>query len=380
MSEIKTFQKGDTIFNDGDKINHLYLIQSGTVSVGLYKDKKWIEVYTLSSQHILGESSLWGSNQYTLSAIATSELKLILLPIESIKFQLENLNPALKVIQKSLMDRNKLAIQEIKSNKIEKQQSSLPADHVQKIFAAFYFTIHSKGRKIEPSNSLIVEWPNFKNYLFKVFGEPVKRQDNILQILSKLEQIKLIYGKPEDDPDGPDILLEVEFKHPELIESFFEFYQHYYYKSDKKEMLVYDDYFTKLLEIIYQQSLTQNVDRYGNTRIDFKSTAEIAKQQLQMNLGPEHFSRLENKGIFIKRGSLEGTAYLEFHKKEIEQMLFFWKLLREIDLYNQQGFVKSEEINKKGADHSTCPSCQSKIDPSFKFCSACGAKLTATAA
>lgn len=382
MSEVKSFLKGDIIFSEGDKITQLYVIQSGTAAVGLYKDKKWIEIFTVNSQHILGESILWGSQTYNFSAVATSELKLIPIPIESIKLQFENLNPLMKVVQKSVYDRYKLSLQEIKSYRIEKQLTPLPADQVQKIFAALYFSVLSKGKPIDQSKALKVDWPNFKNYLFKVFAEPIKRQDSILQILSKLQQVDLIYGRAEEDPDGPDLLIHVIFKNPQLIENFFEFYQHYFYKSDKKEILSYDEYFTKLLDIIFQQSQSLPIDRNGNVRIDFKVTSELAKDQLQMSLGPEHFTRLENKGVFIKRGSLDGQAYLEFHKQEIEQMLFFWKLINEIDKYNQFGFVKTEELipNNKSVSTSSCPICQAKADSSDKFCSSCGAKLIGAAA
>jgi hypothetical protein len=51
--------------------------------------------------------------------------------------------------------------------------------------------------------------------------------------------------------------------------------------------------------------------------------------------------RLEQKGLFIKRTTSNDGGMLSFYKADFQQMLLNWKLLREIELWNERGFVET---------------------------------------
>ena len=55
-----------------------------------------------------------------------------------------------------------------------------------------------------------------------------------------------------------------------------------------------------------------------------------------------------------------------------------WQIIREIDKWNEKGFVDLNEVEveaKKKSSGPSCPSCSATILEAAKFCQECGAKL-----
>lgn len=377
MSEVKAFKKGDFLFKEGDKISHLFLIQSGSVTQCLVKDKKIIDLAQLGPTQILGESGLWTQAVHLTSAMATTETKVIPLPLEAIKNQLETLPQIFKYLTKSLSERLKSFTQEIKGIKIEKNGVPCPEENIPKLFAALYFASLHKGIKDTSNEAIQVDWPNFKTYLHKIFSEQPKRAEGAVFILKKLNLAELEYGKPEEDPEGLDTLLLVTFKKPHLLEAFFEFYQYFYFKPGKSDILKYDDFFSQIIEIFLEESEGKPLDRFGAVQISFQKSGEKIKNKMNIQLNNDHFARLESKGVLCKRVTREAEPLIEFSKNEIENIYFSWKIIREIDKWNQKGFVDINESSNAspGSHQSLCPQCQTEFNESHKFCSSCGFKL-----
>ncbi len=101
-----------------------------------------------------------------------------------------------------------------------------------------------------------------------------------------------------------------------------------------------------------------------------------------MTLNNDHFSRLEQKGVFVKRAArTDGVVVMQFEVKELSNVLKSWKVLREIEKWNEKGFIdlnEKEEVKKKLAPGAqACPQCQNEIAAQAKFCSECGYKVAA---
>lgn len=376
MSEIKVFKKGEFLFKEGDKISHLFLIQSGGVTQCLQKEKKIIDLAQIGSSQILGEGGLFGGLTHTTGAMATSETKVVMLPIDGIKSQMEALPQAFKYVVKSLSERLKVFTQEIKGSRLEKNGVPCPEENIPRLFASLYFACIHKGEKDKQSEAREVEWPNFKTYLHKVFSEQPKRAENAVFILKKLGLAELEYGKPPEDPEGLDVLLSVTFLKPSVLEAFFEFYQYFYFKSGKGDILKYDEFFAQIVEILIEEAQGKPIDKYGSVRIDFQSTADKIKQKLNIQFGNDHFSRLEAKGVLVKRATFEEKPCVEFAYHDLQNILFGWRMIHEIDKWNKKGYVDLDEKPAENqATGNACPQCQSSVDPSFKFCASCGFKV-----
>lgn len=189
-------------------------------------------------------------------------------------------------------------------------------------------------------------------------------------------------GKAPDNPDGPDEIQKVHFLDLALLESFFEFYQYYYFKGGRTELLKVDELCQNMLDGLLKVSAEAEPDRFGVVSVEFAKFADYCKNELGINLNNDHFARLEGKGIFMKRRTVANSVLLQFEVKEYRSMLQSWKMLREIEKWNEKGFVdmdEKEEKPKKRSNGPSCPACSAEVATGAKFCMECGHKLTAAA-
>ncbi len=379
----RVVKKGEYLFKEGDKIQNIQLIQSGAVSVCIQRPKKNIDLMTLGASQILGEQGLTGAGTYTHSAVATMETKLLEIPLDAYKQSVETSPQMIKVLVKSLADRVKTLANDLKTYRMEKEASPCPEDQVAKIFGTVFHTANHKGTKdAKDANKVTVDWTLYKQYSQRMFGESPKRLEQALCLLVKLKLAQFEMGRPPEDPEGPEQIMKVHLHDLSAVEAFFEFYQYYYFKGGtKSEVLKVDDSCATLLGNLVAVTEGLEVDRHGVVTLDFQKTMERFKQEFGINLNSDHFVRLEQKGIFAKRQARsDGTVVLQFELREFKTTMKIWKILKEIDKWNEKGFVdmtEDETKAKKKTEGPCCPQCQAGIQPQAKFCSECGHKIAA---
>ena len=378
---VKTFKKGEVIYKDGDKITSVFLIQSGGANQCLIRGKKNIDLFQLGASHILGDQVILGATTHPTAAIATTETKVLEIPVDTLKQQYEGAPQMLKVIIKSLADRLRLAMNDVRSTKLEKDSSPCPEDQVAKAFGAVFHTANHKGDRSTPGR-VVVDWSMMKQYSQRVMGEGPKRVEQIINILVKLKIAFYEMGKAPDNPDGPDEIQKVHFLDLGLLESFFEFYQYYYFKGGRTDLLKVDELCQNMLDGLLKVTADAEADRFGVVSVEFAKFADYCKNELGINLNNDHFARLEGKGIFMKRRTVANSVLLQFEVKEFRSMLQSWKMLREIEKWNEKGFVdmdEKEEKPKKRSNGPSCPACSADVAVGAKFCMECGHKLSAAA-
>ncbi len=379
---VKTFKKGEVIYKDGEKISSVYLIQSGGVSQCLIRGKKTIDLFQIGSSHFLGDQIILGQATHPTSAVATAETKVLEIPIETLKGQYEQAPQILKVLIKSLADRLRLAFNDVRSSKIEKDSSPCPEDQVAKCFGSIFHTANHKGDRSTPGR-VIVDWSMMRQYAQRVMGESPKRMEQATNILVKLKLAFYEMGKAIDNPDGPDEIHKVHFMDLDLVESFFEFYQYYYFKGGRSDLLKVDELCQHMLGGLLKLAEGKEPDRFGIVGVEFNKFVEHCKEELGINLNNDHFSRLEAKGVFMKRKNASDGVTLQFEVKEFRSVLQSWKMLREIEKWNEKGFVdlneKEEKPKKKVVGGATCPACSVDLQAGVKFCHECGHKIVSAA-
>lgn len=380
---VKTFKKGEIVYKDGDKITGLYIIQSGAVSQCLQRGKKTIDLFQLSTSHVLGEQIISGQNTYPTSAVATTETKILEIPLDTFKAQYDSAPQLMKVAIKSLADRMRLATNEVRSSKLEKDAGPCPEDQVAKCFGAIFHTANHKGDKESLPGRVVIDWNLMRQYAQRVMGESPKRLEQALNILVKQQLAMYEMGKAPDNPDGPDEIQKVHFLDLSLVESFFEFYQYYYFKGGRSELLKVDELCMWMLDGLLRLCENKEPDRFGVVGVEFSKFGDYCRDELGFNLNNDHFTRLENKGVFMKRKTSPEGVLLQFELREYRSILQSWKMLREIDKWNEKGFVNMEDRDerpkKKKAEGPACPECSADLQMGAKFCHECGHKIVAAA-
>lgn len=377
----KIFKKGEVLYKDGEKIQAVYLIQSGGVNQCLIRGKKTVDLFQLGSSQILGEQILLGNGTHATSAVATTETKVLEIPVESLKQIYETAPQMLKVIVKSLTERLRQATNDVRSTRMEKDAAPCPEDQVAKVFGAVFHAANHKGDRSEPGR-VVMEWNMMKQYCQRVMGEGPKRIEQAINILVKLKLALYEMGKSIDNPDGPEEIQRVHFLDLDLVESFFEFYQYYYFKGGRSDLLKVDELCLQMLQGFLKLSENSTPDRFGITGVEFSTMVEYCKNEMGINLNNDHFARLEGKGVFCKRKNGSAGVVLEFEVKEFRSVYQSWKILKEIEKWNEKGFVDLDEkevVKKKSSGGPTCPQCQAEVAAQAKFCGECGCKLVAAA-
>jgi NADH pyrophosphatase NudC (nudix superfamily) len=91
---------------------------------------------------------------------------------------------------------------------------------------------------------------------------------------------------------------------------------------------------------------------------------------------------MEKKGLFVKRESSTTGGSISFYRHDFSTMFQNWKILREIDKWNEKGVVELVEAvaEKAKGGKISCPSCLAEVAEKQKFCGNCGHKLVEVAA
>ena len=384
MSTVKVFKRGEVLYKEGDKAQLLFLIQSGSVQLQLVRQKQTIELCTLGGTQIVGEHALAGVATHPHSAIALTEVKAIELPVDGVKAQIEAGSQLQKLLTKSLCDKLKVIMKDCQSMRLERDNTPCPSDQTAKIFGVLFHVAKAKGETSKDKPGIVsVNWQAMRQYAQRVFMESPKRLQMALNIFVKLGWAKLEMVKAEDNPDGPEELGTVHFSDLAGIEQFFEFFQYYHFKGGKQELLKTDERAMQMAHALIELAAGETPDRNGSVKIEYAKVIEKLKANMGIQLNNDHWALLENKGLLVKRESGDKGVFLQFELKEFERTEKIWKVLREVERWNEKGSVDpNEPVETKKASKAgpCCPDCGHGFEGAApKFCSECGHKFTAAA-
>ena len=118
---------------------------------------------------MLGEQAVFGLAQHPYSAVAVNETKVLELPIELVSDLVPGSSQVLQLLLKSMAERQKSSTQEIKSFRMEKDNSPCPPEHIPKVFGVLYHVARQIG--MEKEDRVTVTWSSFKQYAKRVFHE-----------------------------------------------------------------------------------------------------------------------------------------------------------------------------------------------------------------
>lgn len=372
-------KKGEVLFKEGEKSSALFLIQSGQISLQITRGRP-IEIFIVGAMQVIGDHALSGSGANPFSAVAMVETKVLELPLEAVKAQIEGSSQFVKLLSKSLLDRTKMLQAELKSIRMERDSYACPPDQLAKIFATLYHVARHKGEE-QKDGSLIVPWPVTKQYAQRVFLESPKRLESAAKIFVKLGLASFVMEKSEEDPEAPEDIGKVIFKNPALIEWVFEHWQYYYFKGGKTELLKTDEKVMQVASALVAYGEELEVDRNGSVRLEFSSVVERFKAESGIVLNADFFGVMEGKGLFLKRVPTEKGVLLQFEIKEFARWSQIWVVLKEIERWNEKATVDMDEPAfdprrfQKAASGTKCGSCGHPYEGTPKFCGECGAKI-----
>ncbi len=383
MTMGRILKKGDYLFKEFDKISTVYILQSGQLGLSVFKNKKNVELTTVGTGYVFAENIVLGVPHYGYSALAIQECKVIEIPIEVFKEQYESFHSVFKSFIKNQSEKLKWALNEIKNKKSDRESLACGYEEVLKVFGSIVSVVRSKGNK--EGEKLSIDWNLLRSQNQRFFQEPQRRTEQALMILSKLGFVELIKQEPEE---GNVVRLKTDyetaiFKNIAQIESFLEFFQYAYYKSGSQDLLKIDETNFILLQALLICFEDQKPDNLGFVLMPYQLLSERFAEY-GIRLSPTSFSGLESRGLVCKIKSTDSgqtNPTVQFEKHEFETALHCWKLIKEIDKWNDKGVVDDQapvSPQKRaltGNEKAACGSCGHELLLSSKFCSECGEKM-----
>lgn len=379
MDNVKKFKKGDILFRENDPVQNLLVIQSGKVSLQIERAGKKLEVLTAGPGQVLGEQALFYNARQAFTAEVVQECKVMEIPLEGTKTQLQGVSSVIKILSKSMVDELKNVRLALRSAKMESDKSPCPQPAIPRIFALLNLVARHAGKPIgENALERELDWGALKLYATRMFAESPQRIRSLLDLLLKLKWAELTFQKNDD---GEDELSKIRLKNIQVIEDFAEFYQFHLYKGGYSEMIHVDTLALKVARALVELSQGLELDRKGVANLNWDQLIGDMKQKYHLDLKNTHLDALEKKGLFVKRQSRENAAaVLAFDFNEFQKTVVAWTFIHEIDKWNEKGFVDLKEKEVEILEgKSGCPQCRGAVDGSHKFCPHCGFKLAAAA-
>ena len=343
----RNLRPGETLIKPGDKIKSIYMIQSGRISLCQAKSGKVVEIAQLSSGQSIGDEAAFGPMQWNLTALALRDSVVLEVPLESITEPLNQAPPPLKALFKAMGDRLKTSFNEVKTLKLNRDAVPCPADNVAKVFGVLYHVARIIGTLSEDGAKASADWTEFRKFAVEVFDESVVRLEDAVGIL-----IKLGYARFEGN--------QLHLNDLKQVEAFFDYYGMYHFKGGYDDLLKTNAKMQKVTEEFLKLAERHPVDRGGNAHMPYKPTIDAMKKAMGATFEADQLFRLEQKGLFIKRTTTQDGGILSFYRPDFDQMMLNWKFLRELELWNEKGFVDTAGVQ---AAPTGGASAQPMLDP-----------------
>jgi hypothetical protein len=381
VDNLKRFKKGEFLFKENDPISMMFVVQSGKVTLSVERSGKRLEIMSAGANQVLGEQALFSNARHMFTAEALQEVRVMEVPVETMKDQVTKASPGIKLFLKSMVDEAKQVRTLLRSLKMETDKAPCPLPTIPRIFSILNLTARHTGKaNPEKPGEIMVDWGVLKLYTTRMFAESPNRMKSLLDLLKKLNYCELQFQKSEE---GEEELSKAILFNIQAIEDFAEFYQYNLYKGTHSEVIHVDTLALKVAKALAAMSEGLEPDRRNAVSLVWDQVLDDMKKKFFIDLKNTHLDALERKGLFIKRVQREKEpTVLQFDRTEFVKMSTFWAIIHEIDKWNEKGFVDLNEKEAQGAvgGEGGCPQCKGAIDSSHKFCPHCGAKVAAAAA
>lgn len=371
----KRYKKGEKLLLEGGSGDVIFFIQSGKFKAYLERGGKTIEVGIYGSQQVIGDQWIFSQSKSLYTFEAMQESQVLELPVEVVKAQMEKSSPVLKLVVKSMSDELKVARQAQRSKALEGDFSPMPMSQMAKSLSLIHLSARHLGSATE--QGVEIDWGLFRQSLQRFFLEPSSRIKQWMLLLKKKGHAQFDIKTSEE---GEEDLGKILLNNVQILEDFAEFYQHYYFKSPTHELIRYEESPFRAAKTLVQVGEGAPVDHRKSTVVDMTQISQAYKAQYGADFKVNQFDHLERKGLFVKRQSYDdGRLTVAFDREEFLRVVGFWEILKEVNQWNEKGFVDMNEKQEQaeGSASLLCPSCESELSADHKFCPECGFKLAA---
>jgi CRP-like cAMP-binding protein len=331
----KTFRKGEILFKRGEPATHLYIVQSGLVSVSMNSSAPAgrTEIYQATAPQVVGLEALGGVAAYEYNAIAMNETQVLAMPIHVGKDILSRASFLLSLIMKAFMRKYARTTGEVGAIKLAGDAMPCPPECVPKLFSTLFHVVSYTGKR--DKEWFKVEWAAFRRYCTRVFLESPVRLEQALYMLQTLGYARLEMVKDENDEDE---LGFVHFTNVEDFEGFSDFMRKRGKELRSDSAVEANDPCLQAGEVL----LRVFGSGAGQGAAEIKVPYNRALETLEVEMGRKgidlaYLKTLMASGLPIRIIEGPPEKHISFVPTDIKRLFRFWKIMTRLGEWNKTG-------------------------------------------
>ncbi len=214
-SGIVKFKAGETLFNQNDPADSLYIIQKGQIRLFLPKGQGFVEIAVLRAGEVIGEMAYFDDkgSRRSCSASAIVETDVVRVTFAAFDKTMKGLNPWFKTIVNTLADRLRKTndrVKALETNSVGFGKDGKVGDYVffhttdvLRIVAGIYMSSKVHAQRGEDGAHRI-HMNSIRYYLFDIFGIAEIKFEEMIELLKREGFISI-----EDDKDGQPKMIKI---------------------------------------------------------------------------------------------------------------------------------------------------------------------------
>lgn len=278
-SGLIQYKPGDTIFNQNDPADCLYIIQKGQIRLFIPKGRGYVDLAILRAGEVIGEMAYFDEKaaRRSCSAAAIVTTEVIRISFKAFDKTMQGLNPWFKTIINTLADRLRKTndrVKELENNSVGFGAGGKVADYkffhttdILKVLGTLYLVTKTHGEEVDGKFQIHIN--KLKYYLFDIYAIKEIKYEELMHLLKEEHYIDLA----ADEDNLPKIVV---FHDLEGLRSILVFVNQERLKEDAKKMVVStkcERFLGKILEQLRVSNSTEDrvVADLSSIIEDFKS-------------------------------------------------------------------------------------------------------------
>ncbi|EQC45364.1 Crp/Fnr family transcriptional regulator [Bacteriovorax sp. Seq25_V] len=339
-SGLIQYKPGDTIFNQNDPADCLYIIQKGQIRLFIPKGKGFVDLAILRSGEVIGEMAYFDdkASRRSCSAQAIVSTEVIRISFKAFDKTMQGLNPWFKTIINTLADRLRKTndkVKELESNSVGFGVGGKVADYkffvtadVLKILGSLYLVTKTHGDVLADGRYQI-HTNKLKYYLYDVFAVKEIKYEELFNLLQQEHYIQIV----NDEDNLPKV---AQFADLEGLRSILVFLNQEKLKEEEKKIKVSpktERLLGKVIEQARAKGATSDTDK---VLIDLSVILDEFKEK-QVAIGDEDLKDAITAGLCddIVIGDFNKLVFNVYYKKLIK-IFPALRLQNAIDAHNKK--------------------------------------------
>ena len=210
-SQLKIYKPGDILFQENEAANSFFIIQTGQIRLYRPKGKGFVDLAVLRAGEVIGEMAYFDDKDQRRSCSATAivSTEVIEVSFQVFKKMMLSLNPWLKLIMTTLVNRLKAANEKVKAlepDSLGVRKQGKKSDYIFfnnkdiiKILSTLYFVIKNYGEQREKAWRVQVDRVRF--FMFEVYQISEVKYEEFYNLL-KSESFITLDNQEKDLPSA----------------------------------------------------------------------------------------------------------------------------------------------------------------------------------